>query len=153
MLMRAIAVCAADHWPQTRQCATVTLTYDDRHRRRLRLNTDEGQPFLLDLNETVQLREGDGLELENGEYVRVVAAEEEVADLHCDNPMELARIIWHIGNRHIPAQILSDTHARIRHDHVILEMVRQLGAHVHLIQAPFSPEGGAYEHREHAHAH
>ena len=156
MLARATIVASANEWPAERQCATVTLDYDGRHRRRIRLVTDEGEPFLLDLAEAVRLGEGDGLELEDGGYVRVVAAEEPVADLSCQGPSETARIAWHIGNRHIPIQVLPDGALRIRDDHVIVEMARQLGAQVHRHLAPFSPEPGAYASRgdgHHAHAH
>lgn len=158
MLARATTVASANEWPVERQCATVTLDYDGRHRRRIRLVTDEGEPFLLDLREAVRLGEGDGLELEDGGYVRVVAAEEPVADLDCEGPAETARIAWHIGNRHIPIQVLPDGALRIRDDHVIVEMARQLGAQVRRHLAPFSPEPGAYAsrsngHHTHAHGH
>lgn len=156
MLARATTVASANEWPTERQHATVTLDYDGRHRRRIRLVTDEGEPFLLDLREAVRLGEGDGLELEDGGYVRVVAAEEPVADLDGDGPGETARIAWHIGNRHIPIQVLPNGALRIRDDHVIVEMARQLGAQVRRRHAPFAPEPGAYASRgdgRHAHAH
>ena len=158
MLARATTVASANEWPAERQRATVTLDYDGRYRRRIRLVTDEGDPFLLDLPQAVRLGEGDGLVLEDGGYVRVVAAAEPVADLSCRELSETARIAWHIGNRHIPIQVLPDGALRIRDDHVIVEMARQLGAQVHCHQAPFAPEPGAYasrndEHHSHAHAH
>lgn len=158
MLARATTVASANKWPAERQRATVTLDYDGRYRRRIRLVTDEGDPFLLDLPQAVRLGEGDGLVLEDGGYVRVVAAAEPVADLSCRELSETARIAWHIGNRHIPIQVLPDGALRIRDDHVIVEMARQLGAQVHCHQAPFSPEPGAYASRNdklhsHAHAH
>ena len=158
MLARATTVASANEWPVERQCATVTLDYDGRHRRRIRLTTDEGKAFLLDLPQAVRLGEGDGLVLDDGGYVRVVAAKEPVADLSCHGPSETARIAWHIGNRHIPIQVLADGALRIRDDHVIVEMARQLGAQVHRHQAPFSPEPGAYVsrgdgHHGHTHAH
>ena len=158
MLARAITVASANEWPAERQCATVTLDYDGRYRRRIRLVTDAGEPFLLDLPQAVHLGEGDGLALEGGGYVRVVAAAEPVADLSCDGLSETARVAWHIGNRHIPIQALPDGALRIRDDHVIVEMARQLGARVHRHRAPFSPEPGAYASRSsghpgHTHAH
>lgn len=158
MLARATTVASANEWPAERQRATVTLDYDGRYRRRIRLVTDEGDPFLLDLPQAVRLGEGDGLVLEDGGYVRVVAAAEPVADLSCRELSETARVAWHIGNRHIPIQVLPDGALRIRDDHVIVEMARQLGAQVRRHQGPFSPEPGAYAsrgdgHHGHAHAH
>lgn len=156
MLARATTVASANEWPAERQRATVTLDYDGRYRRRIRLVTDEGNPFLLDLPQAVRLGEGDGLVLEDGGYVRVVAAAEPVADLSCRELSETARIAWHIGNRHIPIQVLPDGALRIRDDHVIVEMARQLGAQIRRHPAPFSPEPGAYasrgdEHPSHEH--
>ena len=156
MLARATTVASANEWPAERQRATVTLDYDGRYRRRIRLVTDEGDPFLLDLPQAMRLGEGDGLVLEDGGYVRVVAAAEPVADLSCRELSETARIAWHIGNRHIPIQVLPDGALRIRDDHVIVEMAQQLGAQVHRHQAPFSPEPGAYASRggeHHSHEH
>ena len=160
MLARATAVASADNWPTDRQCATVTLDYDGRYRRRIRLVTDEGKAFLLDLPQAMRLGEGDGLALEDGGYVRVIAAAEAVADLNCQGSSGTARIAWHIGNRHIPIQVLPDGALRIRDDHVIVDMAQKLGADVHRHQAPFAPEPGAYAPRNsephghtHAHAH
>ena len=151
MLARATAVASANDWPAERQRATVTLDYDGRYRRRIRLVTDAGEPFLLDLPQAVRLGEGDGLALEDGGYVRVVSAAEPVADLNCRNPSETARVAWHVGNRHIPVQVLPDGTLRIRDDHVIVEMARRLGARIHRRQAPFSPEPGAYAARGDGH--
>ncbi len=144
MLGRATTVSLANEWPAERERATVTLDYDGRHRRRIRLVADSGEPFLLDLPHAARLDEGDGLELENGGYVRVVAAAESVVDLSCPTVSETAQVAWHIGNRHIPIQTLPDGALRIRNDHVIVEMARRLGAQIQPRQAPFSPEPGAY---------
>ncbi len=124
--------------------ATVTLDFEDRYRRRIRLHDDEGEPFLLDLAEATRLADGDGLVVSDGGYIRVCAADEAVADLRCRNLTETARVAWHIGNRHIPVQVLADGALRIRHDHVIVDMARLLGAEVEQKTAPFSPEPGAY---------
>ncbi len=154
MLGRAIAVVAAGNWPVAEQRATATLDYDHRHRRRLRLPTDSGQTFLLDLERPAHFDEGDGLALEEGGYVRVIAAAEAVADLRCATPEQTARVAWHIGNRHVPLQVLGEDWLRIREDSVIVDLVRKLGAHVICCQAPFSPESGAYTHRStHGHGH
>ncbi len=148
MLGRATSVAAAGQWPLTAETAVVTLDYDDRHRRRIRLVADNGMAFLLDLPDAVRLNDGDGLLLETGDYVRVSAAMETVADLRCDGLTETARIAWHVGNRHIPVQVLPDGTLRIRDDHVIVEMAERLGAVVKRHVAAFAPEPGAYAPRE-----
>jgi urease accessory protein len=150
-MRRADHVHPAGEWPHQRARATVTLAYDDRHRRRVRLVADDGGDFLLDLAEAIVLREGDGLRLDDGAWLAVRAADEQVCDIACPTPEALARIAWHLGNRHLPVQII-DGGLRIRDDHVIVDMLRGMGAAVTRRQAPFDPEGGAYA-RGHAHHH
>ena len=153
-LGRAVAQAAAGHWDRTRQVGQVTLAFDDRHRRRIRLETDEGASVLLDLPRAVALSDGDGLELEDGSgWVRVAAAPEPVMLVRASSPHHLLRLAWHIGNRHLPAQI-SETEILLRPDHVIADMLRGLGAAVMETEQPFQPEGGAYGHgNEHGHGH
>lgn len=102
-----------------------------------------GLSFLLDLPEAVMLRGGDALELEDGRLVEVVAAPEALVEIRGRNPEDLVRLAWHIGNRHLPAQLMPRA-IRIRQDHVIEEMLRRLGGKLVVIEAPFDPEGGAY---------
>ena len=132
---------------------TVVLDFDDRHRRRLTMAGVNGLAFLLDLAEVAALRDGDGLVLEDGCIVVVRAAPEPLMDITCRDAAHLVRIAWHLGNRHLPTELFDDR-LRIRHDHVICNMLVQLGAEVDDIQAPFNPEGGAYGHgRTHSHEH
>jgi urease accessory protein len=150
-MRRADHVRPAGAWPRERARATVTLTYDDRHRRRVRLVADDGDEFLLDLADAIVLRDGDGLRLDDGAWLAVCAANEQVCEIACPTPEALARIAWHLGNRHLPVQII-DSGLRIRDDHVIVAMLEGLGAAVTRRNAPFEPEGGAYA-RAHRHAH
>jgi len=132
---------------------TVVLGFDDRHRRRMAMTGTRGLEFLLDLKEAVALRGGDALVLEDGRLVEVVAAPEPLAEIRGTDPQHLVRVAWHLGNRHLPTQIVGKG-LRIRRDHVIEEMVRGLGARVVAIEAPFDPEGGAYSGGGHAvHGH
>lgn len=140
------------HWPEEAAIDRVTLTFVDRHRRRLRLVADSGTPFLLDLARVQHLADGDGLELDNGGYVRVGAAPERVVEIEAGTPGDLLRIAWHLGNRHLPVQAL-EGRLRIRDDHVIAAMVEGLGGRVTRLQAPFDPETGAYAGAEQAMAH
>lgn len=153
MLTRATHVESAGHWPRDAAAGSVTLGYDDRHRRRMRLRTDQAEPFLLDLDRATLMRDGDGLLLEDGRWLTVVAALEDVVDVHGATPQATARLAWHLGNRHLPVQILEDGGIRFRHDHVIEEMVIGLGGRTARRHAPFTPEGGAYAGGGHAHHH
>jgi urease accessory protein len=151
-MRRAIAVHTRGHWPEEAAVDSVTLAMIDRHRRRIRLVADSGAPFLLDLARAQHLAEGDGLELDNGNYLRVRAAPEPVIDITAETPAGLLRIAWHLGNRHLPLQVIEDR-LRIRADHVIAGMVEGLGGRVTRMQAPFDPEIGAYGGAAHSHHH
>ena len=111
-----------------------------------------GLAFLLDLAEAEALADGDGLVLDDGRLVAVTAAEP-LAEVTCDDTGHLVRVAWHLGNRHLPTELLGDR-LRIRRDHVIEDMLVKLGATVSHVSAPFNPEGGAYGHgRTHGHDH
>jgi len=150
--MRRVArVIPAEDVPSTPGLESVLIDYDSRHRRRIRLTTELGDDILLDLPHAVRLRHGDGLLLEDGALVRVAARPERLAEIHTHDEDALVRIAWHLGNRHLPVQLL-DGCIRIRADHVIEEMARLLGGHVAQVMAPFDPEAGAYA-GGHAHGH
>lgn len=155
-MRRASKVMPAGTWPQAERADSITLVYDDRYRRRLRLLGDGGTDFLLDLPEPVVLRDGDGLALDDGGYVMVKAADETLIEIRARDPAQFVRLAWHLGNRHLPAQIEADR-ILIRDDHVIVDMLKGLGAEVRAVSAPFNPEGGAYgQHNHdlrHPHAH
>ncbi len=130
---------------------TVTLDYDGRHRRRILLTGASGAAYLLDVAEATHLKDGDGLALPGGGVVRVNALPEPLLEIRAHGPADLLRLAWHIGNRHLAAQVFPDR-ILIRRDHVIAHMLRRQGAHVAEVMAPFDPEGGAYhEGRDHAH--
>jgi urease accessory protein len=120
------------------------LAYDDRHRRRIAMQGEAGLMFLLDLAEAIALRHGDGLVLEDGSIVEVRARPEPLLEVRGGDPHHLARLAWHLGNRHVPAAIEPDR-VLIRPDHVIAAMLAGLGAEVSALEAPFDPEGGAYQ--------
>jgi urease accessory protein len=133
----------AGHWPKERATDSVTLDFEARHRRRIRLSTDQGEDVLLDLPKAIAMADGDALQLEDGRLLRVRAAAEPVVEVRHKDPNQLMRVAWHLGNRHLPTEIRDQT-LRIRPDHVIEEMLHRFGAELVKVQAPFQPEGGAY---------
>jgi urease accessory protein len=149
-MIRATRVQGQHRWSEP-PADTVVLDFDDRHRRRMAMTGTRGLEFLLDLENAVALRGGDALVLDDGRLVEVVAAPEPLAEIRCNDPQHLVRVAWHLGNRHLPTQIMAKG-LRIRRDHVIETMVKGLGARVIEIEAPFDPEGGAYAGGGHAHA-
>jgi urease accessory protein len=150
-MIRATNIQPQHRW-QGAPADTVVLDFDDRHRRRMAMTGTRGLEFLLDLENAVALRGGDALVLEDGRLIEVVAAAEPLLEIKARDPQHLVRIAWHLGNRHLPTQIMAKG-LRIRRDHVIEAMVRGLGARVIEIEAPFDPEGGAYEGGGHGREH
>jgi urease accessory protein len=141
-MIRATRVLGQHRWTQA-PADTVVLDFDDRHRRRMAMTGTRGLEFLLDLENALALRGGDALVLDDGRLIEVVAAAEPLVEIRGPDPDHLIRVAWHLGNRHLPTQIMPKG-LRIRRDHVIEEMVKGLGARVIEIEAPFDPEGGAY---------
>ena len=134
---------SAGHWPKEKTVGTLTLDFDARHRRRIRLKVDHGDDVLLDLPKTVAMAEGDGLQLDDGSWLSVKAASEPLIEVRHANRHQLVRLAWHLGNRHLPTEIREDS-LLIRPDHVIEDMLIGFGAELMKIDAPFQPEGGAY---------
>jgi urease accessory protein len=149
-MIRASQIRPHHRWTE-KPADTVVLGFDDRHRRRMAMTGTRGLEFLLDLEHAVVLRGGDALVLDDGRLIEVVAAPEPLIEIRGNDPHHLVRVAWHLGNRHLPTQIMAKG-LRIRRDHVIEAMVKGLGARVIEIEAPFDPEGGAYAADGHAHA-
>ena len=151
-MLRATEIVAVGAWTG-KPTDVVRLDYDRRTRRRIALTGVGGLDFLLDLAEVHVLGAGDGIRLEDGRIVAVEAAPERLLEITCTNASQLARIAWHLGNRHLAAEI-GERAIHIRDDHVIADMVHGLGAEARLVQRPFNPEGGAYgQGTTHGHSH
>jgi urease accessory protein len=140
-MKRAAEVRPVGGWQHAIDC--VVLDSDERQRRRGVLTGKDGTIFLLDLPRATMLRDGDGLVLDDGTVVQVASKPEALVEITATTPSELARLAWHLGNRHTDMQIVGDT-LRIRRDHVLETMLRGLGARITPIDAPFDPERGAY---------
>jgi urease accessory protein len=148
-MKRACEIKAAGAWNHASAVDSVTLDAHERQRRRIVLTGERGTTFLLDLPHAASLRDGDGLVLDDGAIVRVAGRAEPLLEISAADGHELARLAWHIGNRHVDVEIVGDR-LRIRRDHVIAQMLRGLGARLTPIEAAFDPEAGAYaQHHEH----
>jgi urease accessory protein len=143
-LIRAVEILPPGKWPGSNAADHIVLTYDERHRRRLRYVASGGTTFLLDLPRAAVLRAGDGLRLEDGRIVSVEASPEQLVEVTAADAGALVRLAWHIGNRHLPAQLEPDR-ILIRDDAVIVNMLLGLGATVRPVLAAFTPEAGAYD--------
>lgn len=143
-MLHAHEILSTGTWDRARRRAGVSLDFNLRNRRRIVLTASDGVDVLLDLARAARLRNGDGLLLESGEVIEVIAAPEPLLELRCTDREQLVRLAWHLGNRHVPTELRTGS-LRIRADHVLAEMARGLGAEVVELAAPFDPEGGAYE--------
>lgn len=152
-MIRAIQHVAAGRWPQAEAADAVTLDYDARFRRRMVLHCDSGREVLLDLPKAVAMADGDGLHMEDGNWLAVRARPEPLIEIRAADAHALARLAWHLGNRHLATEIADDV-LRIRPDHVIEAMLEGLGATLARVERAFQPEGGAYgAHAGHHHPH
>ena len=149
-MMRATSIVRRPAVKADRVADILVLDHEARHRRRVALTAEGGLEFLLDLEKATVLEDGDAVKLEDGRLVRVQAAPERLIAITTENPLRLMQVVWHLGNRHVAAEISADT-IHILHDHVLLEMVRGLGATATVVERPFRPERGAYEGQAHVH--
>ena len=141
-MLRADEVVPAGDWAGE-PADSVVLEFDERYRRRIAMTGVGGLAFLLDLPEARMLRGGDGLRLDDGRIVEVLAAPEPLTEIRAADALALMRVAWHLGNRHLPVELLPKA-IRIRRDPVIEEMAKGLGARAIALEAAFNPEGGAY---------
>jgi urease accessory protein len=131
----------------------LVLDSTERHLRRKLITLQHGDDVMVDLDKTTKLEDRDCLVLEDGRLVQIIAAEEDLLEISGRNAEHLIQLAWHIGNRHLEAQIEA-TRILIRRDHVIAHMLEHQGAKVHEVREAFSPENGAYHSHEHGpHTH
>ncbi len=150
-MMRATSIIRRANVDADRVVDVITLDHGDRHRRRILLNADGGTTFLLDLEKAEALEDGDAIRLDTGWLIEVRAASERLMEIRTGDVLKLLNLAWHIGNRHVPAEIAPNA-IYIGYDHVLMDMLRGLGARVEVVDRPFQPVRGAYHH-EHGHHH
>jgi urease accessory protein len=154
MMLRAIAIERLGERSAARAepLDVAVLVQDERHVRRKAIALSRGDKVLVDFPEPVVLADGDALILEDGRHIEIRAAEEELFDIRGRDAVHLAELAWHIGNRHLAAQVEPHRILVLR-DHVIKAMLEGLGASVRDVNEPFSPLRGAYAGHSHGHDH
>ena len=128
--------------------ARLELNFDARTKSRLRTQLVGGEEVGMFLPRGTILRGGDRLQAQDGRVVEVVSAPEDLLEARCADAFALARVAYHLGNRHVAVQV-GEGWLRIQTDHVLKTMLTGLGADVHALSAPFEPEAGAYAHGHH----
>jgi urease accessory protein len=147
-MIRATTIVRRPAVKAARVADSLILDHEARLRRRVALKGEGGLEFLLDLERANVIEDGDAVKLEDGRLVQIKAAPEKLIAITTDNPLRLVKVAWHLGNRHVATEITNDT-LYIAHDHVLLEMVRGLGATATPVERPFRPERGAYAGHDH----
>ena len=126
------------------------LPFEARQKSRLHTRLVSGEEVGLMLPRGEILRGGDLVTASDGRVIEIISQEEKILHIEASSPQALAKVAYHLGNRHVPVQV-GETFLRITEDHVLEEMVRKLGAKVSHVEAPFEPEAGAYAGGHHQH--
>ena len=129
---------------------TLKLPFESRQKSRLKTRLVSGEEVGLMLPRGEILRGGDLVTASDGRVIEIISLEEKTLHIEADSPQALAKVAYHLGNRHVPVQV-GDGFLRITEDHVLEEMVQKLGAKVSHVEAPFEPEAGAYAGGHHQH--
>jgi urease accessory protein len=147
---RAVAVVRRGEKAGDTAFELAVLPHDERRVRRRLIPLVHGDGVLVDLPEPVTLDDRDCLRLEDGRLIEIIAAEEKLYEVRGRDEVHLLQLAWHLGNRHLKAQIERGDDGALRmlilRDHVIRDMLRGLGASVTEVSEPFYPEEGAYSH-------
>ena len=126
------------------------LPFESRQKSRLKTKLVSGEDVGLILPRGEILRGGDLVTASDGRIVEIISQEEKVLHVEANSPRDLARVAYHLGNRHVPVEVGAGF-LRIAEDHVLEEMLKKLGAKVSSMEAPFEPEAGAYAGGHHQH--
>lgn len=141
------------HDDETEPFGTIVLDHTERHLRRKAITTNQGDKVMIDLPEPVLFADGDRLVLEDGRTIEIIAAKEKLYAVTPTDRCAIRHLAWHLGNRHLAAQIDEDR-ILIQRDHVIRAMLEGLGAKVSEVTERFQPVHGAYhQHTAHEHHH
>lgn len=124
----------------------IRLSFDDRQRVRQRTHTISGEEIGIFIERGTSLKGGEHLRSADGAVYRVEALPERVSNVLATG-LDLARVAYHLGNRHVKVE-LGEGWLRYQVDSVLDDMVRRLGFEVTVVEAPFEPEGGAYAHAQ-----
>jgi urease accessory protein len=148
-MSRAIGVLSPAEQGSRPVIDTVILDYVQRSTQKIAVTGIKGGSFEIELSTTTHLRTDDLLVLDDGRLVEVVAAAEPLIEARAADLPSLARLAWHLGDRHVPVQFLPNR-IRARRESGVESLLTSLGAKLALIEAPFEPEGGAYASHGHA---
>ncbi len=126
------------------------LPFETRQKSRFKATLVSGEEVGIMLPRGEILRGGDLVTTSDGRIIEVIAQPEQVLHVEGESAAALARIAYHLGNRHVAVEI-GDGYLQLSDDHVLERMLEGLGATVTRITVPFEPEAGAYAGAGHEH--
>lgn len=150
-MLRAVAILRAGQQRAGETVDTLLLDYEQRRAPHGRFSGLKGSSVEIAIANAASVATDDCLVLDDGRLIEIVARPEPLLEVRASDAASMARLAWHLGDRHIPAQ-LHERRLRVRRDPAVEKMLLGLGASVLAIEAPFEPEGGAYSHG-HDHQH
>ncbi|MCO5092575.1 urease accessory protein UreE [Bosea sp. (in: a-proteobacteria)] len=163
-MLRATSVLRKAAVKADRVADTIALGHKDRNRGGATVTTAGGLSVTIDLDRPAVLNDGDALKLEDGRLVQVRAAAESLLEIRAENPLRLIRLAWHLGGRHVPAEMTAEA-LYVANDAALGELVRGQGCAMSVVERPFQPEpevrhhahgddcGCGHEHHHHGHDH
>ena len=147
--MKVISFCKKGNWPKKEEKYSLTLQASERFIRRKNLILDSGEEVFIAMDKVVYLNDSDGLKVDNGDWIKINAAKQKVIEVQTKKHVTQSLISRHLGNRHLPIQIINEKIIRIEYDHVIADMLKNLGAEIYIKEDIFEPELGAYGSHKH----
>ncbi|HEY8382706.1 MAG TPA: urease accessory protein UreE [Microvirga sp.] len=157
-MLRATAIVRKPAVKADKVADTVSLDHEGRSRGQGVLRGEAGLDFLLDLDNTSGLNDGDAVKLEDGRLVQVKAAPQRLLEIRAENPVRLVKAAYRLGGRHAPVELTADA-LYVEEDAALAEMARGQGCTVTPVMRPFQPERGAdahdcgHDHHHHGHSH
>jgi urease accessory protein len=119
------------------------LDHLQREKGRFKTESSAGEEVRVFLERGHTLSIGEVLRSNCGKNLSVIGAVEPVISATCEDWGQFSKACYHLGNRHVKMQI-GNRWMRITPDHVLEDMLQQLGLTTKSEQAVFVPEPGAY---------
>lgn len=142
-MARAVSVVTAGHGDvEIRD--TLLLTHDERRAPRGSVSGLRGTAIEFALPAATRLNHDDRVMLDDGSVVEIVARPEPLLEVRANDLAMLARAAWLLGDHHIPVEI-HGRYLRVSRTESVSALLGTLDVTAREIDAPFEPEGGAYE--------
>ena len=122
----------------------LTLSSAQRRICRGKRKSDCNRELYLQLPREGKLNDGDILKTNHKNlYVQIIAQKENLIEITARTNLELIKVAYHLGNRHVEIQI-NENNILTRGDYIIEEMLKNFEVILLNIKKKFFPETGAF---------